>query len=160
MSWSTWPTIDQVLIKCQQRCQSSFNQDSFWESIEGLYWLTFDCTCFRTHDPKHLTQSIVTASYFALNVTATCLAWSGGISIPGANKVPRCNSSSTEQDLFRPWLPCISDWLSGLLANWMQNWGSSLTDVQDWNIVPLSPLLLLRQIWLNRWFVINTAFSI
>jgi len=39
----------------------------------------------------------------------TCLAWLGGISIPGANKDPWSNSSSTEQELLLQWLPCSSD---------------------------------------------------
>ena len=93
-----------------------------------------------------------TSSYFALSSTITCLACWGWISMPGANKELWSNISSMDKDLFCWWLPLSSDSQQILSANWTENWGSSLTDEQDWNVCTLSPLLLLGKLrFQDKW---------
>ena len=68
-------------------------------------------------------------------MTFSCLACFEGISMPGDNKVCSCSCAQ------------VSGSVGSLLPSWTKNWGSSRTDVQDWNICPFSPwLLLLKQV--------------
>ena len=74
-------------------------------------------------------------TYFAVKMTIRCLACFEGISMPGDNKACCCSCAQ------------VSSWAGSLLPSWTKNWGSSRTDIQDWNICPFSPwLLLLKQV--------------
>ena len=108
-----------------------------------LTWnLNLTCTCtihinvnFIMLDKIDWLLKVFFCTYFAVKMTIRCLACFEGISMPGDNKVCCCSCAR------------VSSWVGSLLPSWTKNWGSSRTDIQDWNICPFSPwLLLLKQV--------------